>query len=418
MLASLSNGPFGSFDFHSDLVVVVDEAKNQLVTSDLKGTNIRRYTIPAKFFNQRYYWLKLHFINANTVIGLLKCHVVTSFHIVSLRLDHHTISCVAIQHIKTGILSHGFRVESHRAGSQIVYSICNSRNYKCKVAAAAERDSDRKRFLRQLRAATFGTTYTDTIARPPPYDVPMRMEESEPSSPTRQIPDRVDQTFIESVLLLVRYDNSGSIYPHIISTGRRRYGIKVRRTNSVKTFNRTFSNKFMTRWTKPPTADLCEPFLWGNNAVLICRNNASHIFLSGTIVNPRSGFLASILNKLRHGLRMHTPMTNPVRVEVRGVAPDPTHIWSNVELIAGDPTLLTVDPVDRTAALFSLCRPNEMSYEWNHREVHLDEIPENLVKLAYRCNPQNQQMLIVRCADEEETVLRNSRSHFKTLLMP
>lgn len=174
---------------------------------------------------------------------------------------NHDQTCTVIKHVPTKIISHGlrvrplivshyspasinfFQVEAHRSMSQIVFSICNT---KVLVKRPILRASDRQSFMRQLRQEAEKTNGINGDVEKIVEEV--IVEEKIQEITTTTVPLDDEKKMIESVLLLVKVEMDGDIIPTILSTGRRRYGIKIHRTRSIREFRRTISTKFMTRY--------------------------------------------------------------------------------------------------------------------------------------------------------------------------
>ncbi|CAB3399651.1 unnamed protein product [Caenorhabditis bovis] len=202
--------------------------------------------------------------------------------------------------------------------------------------------------------------------------------------------EKNNDNFIESVIILAKIEGAGQIHSTILSTGRRRYGIKVHRTRSFRGLRRTFSTKFMTRWKMTSTLENClEPFLWGNKACVLTKDNPSSFFVAQTVLNPKKGVMASLAYKLRHNFSFHTPHTEPVECTISGDAPNPQHLWSNVEVVKGSPIFLTMDQHEHTITRWRILRNNYTNYTWKCEPLQIGGLPGDVVKIMFRINAEN-----------------------------
>lgn len=376
-------GPFGCFDYHGAKLLCIDEAKNLVLISQTDGTDVEKYTLPSSLSKDSYVWVKTCFINGRFLLGLLKSHEDNSFHLMTISLNHDQ-TCTVIKHVPTKIISHGLRVEAHRSMSQIVFSICNT---KVLVKRPILRASDRQSFMRQLRQEAEKTNGINGDVEKIVEEV--IVEEKIQEITTTTVPLDDEKKMIESVLLLVKVEMDGDIIPTILSTGRRRYGIKIHRTRSIREFRRTISTKFMTRWKcVVPIQNSCEPFLWGNNACIISRDNPTCFYLAHTILNPKSGFIASLLHKLSHRFRAHTPVTEPIQSSIRGQGPPPDLIWSNIDILSGMPTFLTMSVQTLKMVKWQVFRDVYGHFNWRKTELDI-EGPEGTCRILFKCNSEN-----------------------------
>ncbi|CAI2356335.1 unnamed protein product [Caenorhabditis sp. 36 PRJEB53466] len=378
-------GPFGCFDYHGTRLVCIDEARNLVLITHTDGPEIEKYTLPSSLSKDHYVWVKTCFINGRFLLGLLKSHHDKSFHLMTVSFNHDQ-TCSILKHVPTKIMCHGLRVEAHRSMSQIVFSICNT---KVLVKRSIQRTSDRQSFMKQLRqeedkANGEKTVTVETIVEETTGEEMIFEEKKEDAV---SVDD--EKKMIESVLLLVKVEPDGDIIPTILSTGRRRYGIKIHRTRSIREFRRTFSTKFMTRWRcLVPIQNSCEPFLWGNNACIISRDNPTCFYLAHTILNPKSGILASLLHKLSHRFRTHTPVTEPVQSPIRGQGPPSALIWSNIDILGGMPTFLTLNSETLKITKWQVVRDVYGHFDWRKTELDI-EGPEGTCRILYKCNSEN-----------------------------
>ncbi|CAI5454363.1 unnamed protein product [Caenorhabditis angaria] len=371
------DGPFGCFDYYSYQIIAIDEARNNVIQSDIDGTNIIRFRLPSQLNNEHFCWIKIYYVNGRFILGLLKSHVDKSFHLITVRLNHEDESCTIIRQVQTGISSHGLRVEAHRSMSQFVFSICNT---KMMAKRKIQRNCDRQSFMKQLKGEQ-NTRKSDEDEK--------SSDSSSAGITPEDMPKKKHTNIMESVLLLVKTESNGEIIPTILSTGRRRYGIKMHRTRSIRQLNRTFSTKFMTRWqTLSPIDEACEPFLWGNNACVIPKNDTSVFYVAHTILNPKSGLIASLMYKLSHRFRTHTPVTEPVQNKIRGQGPPSKQIWSNIDIIQGCPTFLTMNPKTMRIKRWQILRDNFGKYDWKTDEIDI-AAPEDTDRIMFRCNAEN-----------------------------
>ncbi|CAL2050639.1 unnamed protein product [Caenorhabditis brenneri] len=377
------DGPFGCFDYHGLKLVCIDETKNSVLVSNMDGTGMEKYSLPNSLNKEFYVWVKTCFINGRYLLGLLKSHHDKSFHLMTISLNQDQ-TCTIIKHVPTKIISHGLRVEAHRSMSQIVFSICNT---KVLVKRPILRTSDRQSFMKQLRQEQEKTNGKTVELEKVVEEVIVE----EKIEKLEEIPVPIDEEkkMIESVLLLVKVEGDGDIIPTILSTGRRRYGIKIHRTRSIREFRRTFSTKFMTRWRCVVSMqNSCEPFLWGNNACIISRDNPTCFYLAHTILNPKSGFIASLLHKLSHRFRTHTPVTEPIQSFIRGEGPSPNLIWSNIDILTGMPTFLTMNPESLKIVKWQVTRDVYGHFDWRKTELDI-EGPEDTSRILFKCNSEN-----------------------------
>lgn len=107
-----------------------------------------------------------------------------------------------------------------------------------------QRTSDRQSFMKQLRQDVAATNGENGVLEKVEEVI---VEKEEKEETVVALDD--EKKMMESVLLLVRVEQDGDIIPTILSTGRRRYGIKIHRTRSIRELRRTFSTKFMTRYS-------------------------------------------------------------------------------------------------------------------------------------------------------------------------
>ncbi|EFO82873.1 hypothetical protein CRE_00494 [Caenorhabditis remanei] len=384
-------GPFGCFDYHGSKLVCIDEVKNAVLISHTDGSEMEKYTLPNSLSKEFYVWVKLCFINGRFLLGLLKSHHDKSFHLMTININRDQ-TCTIMKHVPTKIISHGLRVrpptiscftpvEAHRSMSQIVFSICNT---KVLVKRPIQRTSDRQSFMKQLRQDVERTNGINGDVEKVIVEEVIVEEKIQEIVPVDD-----EKKMIESVLLLVKVENDGDIIPTILSTGRRRYGIKIHRTRSIREFRRTFSTKFMTRWRcVVPIQNSCEPFLWGNNACIISRDNPTCFYLAHTILNPKSGFIASLLHKLSHRFRTHTPVTEPIQSPIRGQGPPPNLIWSNIDILNGMPTFLTMSPETLRLVKWQVSRDVYGHFDWRKTELDI-EGPEDTSRILFKCNSEN-----------------------------
>uniref|UniRef100_A0A1I7USJ6 FBA_2 domain-containing protein n=1 Tax=Caenorhabditis tropicalis TaxID=1561998 RepID=A0A1I7USJ6_9PELO len=355
------DGPFGCFDYHGLKLVCVDETKNMVFISHMDGTEMEKYTLPSSLSKDFYVWVKTCFINGRFLLGLLKSHHDKSFHLMTISLNQDQ-TCSIIKHVPTKIISHGLRVEAHRSMSQIVFSICNTKVF---VKKPIQRTSDRQSFMKQLR-----------------------QEAEKTNGMNGDLEKVVEDVIVEEKIEQIQ-EMDGDIIPTILSTGRRRYGIKIHRTRSIREFRRTFSTKFMTRWRcVVPIQNSCEPFLWGNNACIISRDNPTCFYLAHTILNPKSGFIASILHKLSHRFSTHTPVTEPIQSPIRGQGPPPDLIWSNIDILTGMPTFLTMNQETLRIVKWQVVRDVYGHFDWRKTELDI-EGPEGTSRILFKCNAEN-----------------------------
>uniref|UniRef100_A0A8R1DFZ4 Uncharacterized protein n=1 Tax=Caenorhabditis japonica TaxID=281687 RepID=A0A8R1DFZ4_CAEJA len=420
MFALPCEGPFGCFDYHGGRIVCIDEARNLVLICCTDGSNIDKYALPSSLSKDHYVWVKTCFINGNFLLGLLKSHHDKSFHLMTISINSNQ-TCSIMKHVATKIMCHGLRVEAHRSMSQIVFSICNT---KVLVKRPLQRTSDRQSFMKQLRQEAVkennngtapgeeillsnGNANTEKLLE----EVAEKREDKKDDVPLDD-----ERKMIESVLLLVKVEPDGDIVPTILSTGRRRYGIKIHRTRNIREFRRTFSTKFMTRWRcVVPIQNSCEPFLWGNNACIISRDNPTCFYLAHTILNPKSGIIASLLHKLSHRFRTHTPVTEPVQSPIRGQGPHAFMIWSNIDILAGMPTFLTMNPTTLKVTKWQVVRDVYGHFDWRKTELDI-EGPEGTSKILYKCNSEinNSSDLAIRFQLQKS----DGKSHFYHFSIP
>ncbi|CAO4386054.1 unnamed protein product [Caenorhabditis nigoni] len=377
------DGPFGCFDYHGSKLVCIDEGKNLVLVSNTDGTELEQFSLPNSLSKEFYVWVKACYINGRFLLGLLKSHHDKSFHLMTISINPDK-TCSIVKHVPTKIISHGLRVEAHRSMSQIVFSICNT---KVLIKRPIQRTSDRQSFMKQLRQDVERTNGLNGEVLEKVVEEVIIEEKIEKIQEVAPVDD--EKKMIESVLLLVKVESDGDIIPTILSTGRRRYGIKIHRTRSIREFRRTFSTKFMTRWRcLVPVQNTCEPFLWGNNACIISRDNPTCFYLAHTILNPKSGFIASLLHKLSHRFRTHTPVTEPIQSPIRGQGPPPDLLWSNIDILNGMPTFLAMSPETRRIVKWQVSRDVYGHFDWRKTELDI-EGPEDTSRILFKCNSEN-----------------------------
>lgn len=458
MKDSLPDGAFACFDIFNGALVAVSESKNQVIkTINNDFSRVKAYGFPSSYNRQYYHWCKVNFVSENIIITLLKRHKDRSFHVASFLLDNDLEKCVLISHAKTYVNSFGLRVEAHRSGSQFVYVVCNSkkptidpkqlqgdntRNFMKQLSQAIEEDNRAllshseiqvQEVPNQIHTCNTRSTELSEDMQPSTsraHDSPGESEpllssegthnlhltigpESSQVSISRSNSRRDDersislasttyQDFVESVILLVKCDARGTIFQNIVSTGRQRYGIKLRRAPSFRQLNKSFRTKVMTRWQSSNGEELCEPFLWGDQVIVIPRNDPTRLFATKTVTNVQSGVLASFLALFGRlcGTSSNTSnssamVTSPREERVLGPSPNPSHLWSNVDF-CGDPRLLTLEPETGECLVYQLCRPTRLSYEWIERKVSVSKDVAGATKVAFRVDPKNHSNLLVR----------------------
>ncbi|CAI4232650.1 unnamed protein product [Auanema sp. JU1783] len=357
-------GPLAAFGCFQNEILIFDDNRNQLVIQD--GASVLKLSINERYYSRLFYWARLFYISKDVILALLKCHANRVFYLVSFRLDRDSQTCIDLRHVKTGVYSRGYHIGSHWAGRQIVFSINN-----------LEKSKEHKKTASLSNAKTLNVPDSPTDASP------AGIQRSISGSDMETMLYSGNKGLCEGVILVVQCDYTGDISANVVTLGKNRLGVKLRRIGSFRKLKDTIGTKFMTRLNSSPDEVVCEPVLCGNIALILSRSDPSLCYVIDTVINPTHGFTASIQNKVTNGLRTSSLEAEPQPMPINGVPPDTSHIWSNIEVANGVPVILTLVPATGYCVLFVLKQlaGTFRRFFWKRHEVNIGMETSNLSQI-------------------------------------